>query len=916
LAEAGSKSVSGAQAVAGAGSRHAWKQAWPIPALLIGGVALTAAMWATLGTTPPEDVGSRLVASAAMIDAAQYGEALELLNTGVLPLVGGEAMTPDQVREFFVQRARALYMGQKDAGISREENHRAIVNEYREAETRGAVLTPRDSAFLAWTLLDLGEIDGAYARAAALPESMKAQRIELTQAAIEASSQGPHANTMRALELLTDLGSEIDATDELRLWVLARHSSLLARQGFADEAITRILRTLPRLEDSDPTAVGEVYATLGEAYVVSNEGAEAGRALSRADQLLPREHPRRGLVALLQGELAAEEGDTTRARERYVAVLERAEPGDRSIRALLGLAEVENQAAMDQGVSGAPEESISRYEQLIDLLTGVKRGGAAGASGQTREDASPGHETEAPEHGEPAADGAVPADGHGAVAPDAQGASAHGEAPKADHGKPAPEEHGKPAAHGASAHGGAPGERFTPPDAATIDRVTRSLLARHGEQFEAGNFETALRFAMLAERLHSPESMPRELVMAVASARLELAGEMLRSASGDGSVLSLAAADPATQREAKGHLLAAGDAFRLYASKVAQADIREYADALWNAADCFDRAGDLEASIAAFEQFATDMATDVRRPEAIFRLAQAQQARGEIDLATRLYRELIADRATGDQGGEFADASFVPLARALFMDADAANDAEGESLLQRVVSGELGGPGSTFFRDALFELGSVFYRTGRYARAIERFEEFTKLSGGTEPRVTDARYMLAESHRLSAAEIATELRAAMPEALRRQREGVRGSRLRLATALYDDVRRELEEMPRRTALQELRLRNCFLYAADCAYDAGDFESAIRRYEAARERYPRDPSSLVAMTQVVSALLAQGDRERAVLANARAKRFYQSLPESAWDDPSLPMTRAAWERWLDAQDRLAQTPLAQETGGTE
>ncbi len=869
----------------------AWRRAWPIPAMIVGAVGLVGAVMVTLRTTPAPDVAARLNTSTSLIDAARYGEALEALNTTVLPLVGSESMTPDQVRDFFVLRGRALYMGQKDAGISREENHRAIVREYREAEKRGAVLSPRDSAFLAWTQLELGEIDDAAARASALPDEQKGQRLDIVRAAIEASLQGPYTNTQRAMELLSDLGAEPDADDTLRLWVLARHSRLLAAQGYADDAITRILRTLPRLENADPAAVGEVYVTLGEAYVLSGASTEAARALARADALLPPGHARRGLVALLQGELAEEDGDTTRARERYLSVLERGEPGPGNVRALLGLAEVESRAAMDQGVSSVPDESLERYEQLVDLLT---------RSASTPQPAP---------HGE----AAHPADPHASE----------------PHGEPAPDAHGKPAdAHGESDHD-APaheGASDAPPDkpavptpivvqvadAATIDRVTRSLLSRHAEQFENGRFDIALRFATLAERLHSPETMPRELVMALASARLELARELLRSASGDGGILSLAAADPATQREAKTHLLAAGDAFRLHASKVAQSDIREYADSLWAAADCFDRAGDLEESISAFQQFAADLATDPRRPEAIFRLAEAQQARGELPLAMQFYRELIADRSNGERGGEFADNSYVPLARALLLDGDPANDAEGESLLLRVVGGELGGPGSMMFRDALFELGSLFYRTGRYAPAIERFEEYTKLVGSTSTRLPDARFMLAESYRLSASELAKDLKEAMPDAVRRQREGLRGSRLRMAAALYDEVRRDLEALPRRTALQDLRLRNSYLYLGDCAFDAGDFETAIRRYEAARERYPREPSSLLAMTQVVSALLAQGDQERAALANARARRFYQSLPESAWEDPSLPMPRAAWERWLDAQDRITRQATAQES----
>jgi hypothetical protein len=67
-----------------------------------------------------------------------------------------------------------------------------------------------------------------------------------------------------------------------------------------------------------------------------------------------------------------------------------------------------------------------------------------------------------------------------------------------------------------------------------------------------------------------------------------------------------------------------------------------------------------------------------------------------------------------------------------------------------------------------------------------------------------------------------------------------------------------------------------------------------------------------MMQIVNSLVAQGQLDRAQTANARAKRFYESLPESVWDDPTLPMSRKDWERWLDSQVKLGA--LASTGGG--
>jgi tetratricopeptide (TPR) repeat protein len=112
----------------------------------------------------------------------------------------------------------------------------------------------------------------------------------------------------------------------------------------------------------------------------------------------------------------------------------------------------------------------------------------------------------------------------------------------------------------------------------------------------------------------------------------------------------------------------------------------------------------------------------------------------------------------------------------------------------------------------------------------------------------------------------------------------------------------------------LRLRNAAFFKADCAFDLGEYETSIRLYDAAKERYPRDAASLVAMVQIVAALLEQGKTQEAATANVRARKFYESLPESAWDDPSLPMSRRQWEQWLDAQTALAGTPETQTAPG--
>ncbi len=71
-----------------------------------------------------------------------------------------------------------------------------------------------------------------------------------------------------------------------------------------------------------------------------------------------------------------------------------------------------------------------------------------------------------------------------------------------------------------------------------------------------------------------------------------------------------------------------------------------------------------------------------------------------------------------------------------------------------------------------------------------------------------------------------------------------------------------------------------------------------------------------MVQIVNAYLRIGDANRAATANEYARRFYASLPEAAWNDPNLPMTRRDWQRWLDATDELTRLREASAEAGTE
>ena len=120
------------------------------------------------------------------------------------------------------------------------------------------------------------------------------------------------------------------------------------------------------------------------------------------------------------------------------------------------------------------------------------------------------------------------------------------------------------------------------------------------------------------------------------------------------------------------------------------------------------------------------------------------------------------------------------------------------------------------------------------------------------------RYKLADACRLSAAAIDKDLREAMPQARREALERLRGERLTLATAAYQQVIDGVDAKDRRrvTDLEKLVRRNSAFYLGDCAFELGDYSRAIDQYDVARQRYADDPASLVAMVQIVNSYVAQ------------------------------------------------------------
>ena len=102
---------------------------------------------------------------------------------------------------------------------------------------------------------------------------------------------------------------------------------------------------------------------------------------------------------------------------------------------------------------------------------------------------------------------------------------------------------------------------------------------------------------------------------------------------------------------------------------------------------------------------------------------------------------------------------------------------------------------------------------------------------------------------------------------------------------------------RRTRPDKLYLKLSHFYRADCVYDLGKYEEAIKLYDAAAFRYQDDPSALAAYVQIVNAYCALGKPTR--------RRPRTSGPSGCCGGcrPRLRATAASsmpkeyWDKWL-------------------
>jgi tetratricopeptide (TPR) repeat protein len=341
----------------------------------------------------------------------------------------------------------------------------------------------------------------------------------------------------------------------------------------------------------------------------------------------------------------------------------------------------------------------------------------------------------------------------------------------------------------------------------------------------------------------------------------------------------------------------AGDAFILYSQQLSLLDDHGYADALWKGVDLYDKSANLPSAISALELFVAERPSDRLAPDALLRLGRTYQAAGFFDKAIGAFQRVQLEYSKSLAASKAA----IPLAQAYMAKGPAGNARAEVTLLGVVENNPLVDPAAEEFRQSLRELAQLYYRTGRYEEAIARLQELTQRYPNDEAK-PQMIFMMADSYRKSAALLDAKLASAQTSTSAVATEiaeaaAARRDRLVKARALYDQVIDLYRATTPTEDTDKLYQKLAHFYRADCMYDLGNYEEAIKLYDAAAFSYQDDPASVSAYVQIVNAYFALGKPEEAKAANNRAKWMLQHMPAEAFKDGAFSMPKKYWDQWL-------------------
>ncbi|MFC1782449.1 tetratricopeptide repeat protein [Planctomycetota bacterium] len=327
-----------------------------------------------------------------------------------------------------------------------------------------------------------------------------------------------------------------------------------------------------------------------------------------------------------------------------------------------------------------------------------------------------------------------------------------------------------------------------------------------------------------------------------------------------------------------------------------------YKDNLWQSASSYNKAGNVEKTIETWHRFVTEQEGESRWPRALFNLAQACQANGDFGQAIDFYETLLSKHpqslATFD--------GIVPLAHS-YLALEPPERDKAETLLRSVLQDPAINPPSSYFRDALFELGELYYDSQNYPEAISKLTEAINRYPNDE-QLGKFMFLVGDSYRKSGQDLDEQLAELDQDPTATVRRQKTFSQLqKYLESARDYFNRAIEfysQTPesRRSSLAEMYMRHCWLYRADCMFDLGRYQEAIDLYELAVLRYQLTPTALASFVQIVNCHLRLDQPREARSANQRAIWQLRNMPDEVLAEGPTKLTRQQWQDWFEGIEK--------------
>ena len=337
-----------------------WRDAWQVPALLVGAGMLMFGVAYSMSSTPEPDMSPTISMANQLIDAQEYERAIELLNTKIYPWVAKPDSPIEDRVQYHLGIARSVYRGQKKLRIDDDRNHVSVIREYLEAERLGGGLAPKDLAALADTYIARDEVNLAIQRAREIPESQRFLRDEVHRQAVESMLDRVVPETDKAMGLIADMLTDPKLPVADRVWALEIQGNVRLADGYAEETITRILRAMPRLERAGVQGRSKLHLILAKAYNTVGANKQAHEQVEYARALTTQGESHYPEILLMQAIIEDTKGNSAIARDIFEEIVSDYSSSSAYPLALLGLGETE--AWLDE-----TELSIDAYSKLIEL---------------------------------------------------------------------------------------------------------------------------------------------------------------------------------------------------------------------------------------------------------------------------------------------------------------------------------------------------------------------------------------------------------------------------------------------------------------------------------------------------------------------------------------------------------------------